>query len=217
MAKSKKTEHRETTVSPDDMQNLNADDAFKRLAEELNQGIDNSDKLQDANSELAGFWASDKSPIVCVPLRAHAQDSQQDTLKSSVLLIVRLVAPCAVTRKNDDDEREPAIAPKDALVGVWYRPGMGRLAGFCGRVVSMRATDRVKKIPGKSKPMKIFDVKAEVGADTPIMVTADYRKKSRGRELPFALSAGATTPRGDKNLDADGDDVGEVDTSKYGF
>lgn len=155
----------------DSIDNTAKDEAFKRLAKELEQLVPKDYEEQGDN--VIGYWAPEHTPIYCVPLSAKLFDGNIEKRKPSILIITRLLAPCAIARK-EDGEMIPDVAKMGDLVGIWGKPGLKSIRYMANVPVVVRLTGELEI--GKPNPMKTFSVQAPKNAPkTLIPVLEDTR------------------------------------------
>jgi hypothetical protein len=140
---------------------------------------------EERTSDLVGFWDPTLGPLHFVPLYVKAFDSHLDDFKPSVVVVGHSVG----ANKLLDADGEPIVCQPGDPIGVWYKPGMVRLKDLANVKVFLQYSG--EQDTGKKNPMKTFQVSSPKNAPkgAPLILTEDYRKKSRTIQLPFETKA----------------------------
>lgn len=172
------------------------------------------------SSDAEGFWTDDgESSVLFIPRGVKLFDGNKrlDSKKPSCMIIgeLRSTAPLA----SKDEEFDGNVGD---VVGVFWKPGMGREVAFAYGVETWIAPlydeegERKTRDVGRAEPMKLYDVqfgrKLE-GKRLPVL--EDRRKDSRDAWTPFTeqaetrVVARAVAPAGDGTTlpETDDDDI----------
>lgn len=173
------------------------------------------------SSNAVGFWADDgSSAILFVPKGVKLMDGTAKgggKEKPSMMLVGELKA--AVMLQNKDELFEGSIGD---IVGVYYKPGMGREMAIAYGVETWIAPlydestgERVTQNTGKGQPMKLYDVrfsKKLEGKRVPVL--EDTRVESRHKKTIFDDPAFAgVRAKAAKDAGVTEDDVSDADDS----
>lgn len=133
------------------------------------------------SSNAVGFWSDDgKTDILFVPKGVKLMDGTAKgggKEKPSIMIVGELKAPAPLQNKD-----ESFTGDIGDIVGVYYKPGMGREMAICYGIETWIAPlydqatgERVLQNTGKGQPMKVYDVR--------------FSKKLEGKRVPVLEDA----------------------------
>lgn len=177
---------------------IDSNDPFAALKAHLDEHAKKSGYIEQSD-DVAGYWAPELTPIHCVPISAKLFDGNLEAAKPAILILVRLLSPCALVTKKEDGARPPPfVGQPGKIVGIWGKPGMKVIRNMAGAKCFIELTNKVIET-GKPNPMKLFRVTCEnETGGSALPVVQDKREKSKGVETWLD---GPATPSGSKDDD----------------
>lgn len=149
---------------------------------------ESSQKYEVAADDVDGYWDPEKTPIHCIPIGVKLFDGSIEPSKPAMLVVARLVSPCAVKKKTETGGFELKLAHPGDVVGVWAKPGMKEIR-MC-RDIKTYIESAGKQDTGKPNPMQKFLVKIPPGTKgESLPILEDRRDKSRHVRTIFDMGS----------------------------